>query len=714
MWFLSKHATYSRSAVLVCLLALITSAFAQQREITPVPLDDVLRINTDLVQTTVVVTDRNGNFVGDLKPDQFELRVGGSPTPIAFFERVGARAIDGPKHPARRTEGRALVFFVDDRHLEAESLQQTSEVLLDFVETHMKPDDQIAIVSTSGQIGFLQQFSNHKSVLRAAISRLKPIPNMIPDTANPPMTEYIAFRIVQGDRDALTYYTNDMLRSVQFTYALPKYGGKGPGFLVGSESEQIQRIVMQRAQAIVTASAAKSTTTLSALETFLRSSSLIPGRKQVIFISDGFFMHDDKSFEREMQRVTDSATRSRAVIYPMSGRNIAKGSLGRVDRVDALGRTDKFSAGERMAAQAPLTMMATMTGGLTLFQSDSFTSVVNRAIQEEAHYYLLAWRPTSSKQKGENFRNIDVNIIGRSDVVVRAARGFLALEPNNLSAVAETKSTSQKTATRNLPLVSGGQRLETDLAVGFLEIPQQGSVLAISVQVAAGALGVDSDGKPAAIDIGGAVFNDQGKQAGSFRNRVQIDKPSQGDITVSGSNIIYNHKIPLGPGIYQVRVAARDEKNVRNGTAASWIEIPDLTKRSLTLSSLFIGGQVVASDRNNPSARPGSEQIQFSVDHRFRRGSHLNFLTIIYNAARDGNSKVDLEAVAEVLRDGEIVIKSPLLKVPIESGTDIKAIPYGADLRLGDLQPGAYVLRIQINDRVTNSRALQHTVFYID
>ena len=97
MKFLSKHAM--RGAVLVCLLAL-TSAFAQQREITSVPLDDVLRINTDLVQTTVVVTDRNGKFVGDLKPDQFELRVGNSPMPIAFFERIGARTIE---QPARRT-----------------------------------------------------------------------------------------------------------------------------------------------------------------------------------------------------------------------------------------------------------------------------------------------------------------------------------------------------------------------------------------------------------------------------------------------------------------------------------------------------------------------------------------------------------------------------------------------------------------------------------
>jgi hypothetical protein len=52
--------------------------------------DEVLRISTDLVQTDVVVMDKQGQLVKDLQRDQFELLVDGQPQPITFFENVEA------------------------------------------------------------------------------------------------------------------------------------------------------------------------------------------------------------------------------------------------------------------------------------------------------------------------------------------------------------------------------------------------------------------------------------------------------------------------------------------------------------------------------------------------------------------------------------------------------------------------------------------------
>ena len=51
---------------------------------------EAVRTNTRLVQTDVSVLDGNGQFVGGLKREQFELRVGGSPRPILFGSmRIG-------------------------------------------------------------------------------------------------------------------------------------------------------------------------------------------------------------------------------------------------------------------------------------------------------------------------------------------------------------------------------------------------------------------------------------------------------------------------------------------------------------------------------------------------------------------------------------------------------------------------------------------------
>ena len=51
---------------------------------------DVIRINTELVQTDVMVFDKQGRFVDGLQPEEFELSLEGTTQTISFFERVAA------------------------------------------------------------------------------------------------------------------------------------------------------------------------------------------------------------------------------------------------------------------------------------------------------------------------------------------------------------------------------------------------------------------------------------------------------------------------------------------------------------------------------------------------------------------------------------------------------------------------------------------------
>jgi hypothetical protein len=173
------------------------------------------------------------------------------------------------------------------------------------------------------------------------------------------------------------------------------------------------------------------------------------------------------------------------------------------------------------------------------------------------------------------------------------------------------------------------------------------------------------------------------------------------------AGVIYNHKLPLKPGIYQVRVASRDDKSGRVGSASQWIEIPDLSNGRLTLSSLLIGGQRVLSSQTKAPGAGEAEQVQFSVDRRFKRDSHLSILTIIYNAARDANGRPDMESQIRFTRDGKPVITGPTRRVSVDATTDISRIPYGADIALQHLLPGRYVLEVRINDRRANSTASQ-------
>ena len=82
---------------------------------------DVVRVNTELVQTAVTVLDKKGNFVEGLQRDQFELIVDGKPRPVAFFERVASgsarerelAALGNPNDPTTaKTLRRRRVFSV--------------------------------------------------------------------------------------------------------------------------------------------------------------------------------------------------------------------------------------------------------------------------------------------------------------------------------------------------------------------------------------------------------------------------------------------------------------------------------------------------------------------------------------------------------------------------------------------------------------------------
>jgi hypothetical protein len=98
----------------------------------------------------------------------------------------------------------------------------------------------------------------------------------------------------------------------------------------------------------------------------------------------------------------------------------------------------------------------------------------------------------------------------------------------------------------------------------------------------------------------------------------------------------------------------------------------------------------------------------FGVDRRFPQGSQMTFLTMIYNAG----AAPQLESQIEILRGGQRVVASPVRPIEIDK-TDPARIPYGATVGLKNLAPGRYVLRVTVNDRNANTRAVNQVVFEV-
>ncbi len=108
--------------------------------------------------------------------------------------------------------GRTVFFFADDLHLSASSMNQTRTLLSRFIDREMGQNDEAVIASTSGQIGFLQQLTDNKAVLLAAVERLKPRPSISASVERPPMSEYQALKIDQNDNDVLGFFIDEILR----------------------------------------------------------------------------------------------------------------------------------------------------------------------------------------------------------------------------------------------------------------------------------------------------------------------------------------------------------------------------------------------------------------------------------------------------------------------------------------------------------------------
>jgi len=734
--------------IIAVLAAAAVPTVAQQKP------DDVVRVNTDIVQTDFMVFDKQGNFVANLKRDQFVLKVEGKPREISFFDRLAAGSrseeaqlaaargsgVNGPGVPVPLDRGRTVMFFIDDLHLSPGSATYTRRMLKQFIEQQMKQNDQAEIASASGQLGFLQQLSDNKRVLNSAADRLRSLQATLQTAEYPPMTEYQALVIEQHDTDLLKFLAEELI----------KYEGGNPSD--AAAIIQAAEIIKARAAQLLADGESITTRTFSSLKGFINLASALPGRKIVFFVSDGFLL-DAKRSENlsRLQQITHAAARSGVVIYSLDARGLGAGLPDAANPVmaDPMGVVTRANMGEVRATQDGINALASDTGGRAFFNTNSMPTAVTTALKETSTYYLLAWRPETEEQRNPKFRRIEVSVVGRPDLVVRFRRGFG--EPPEETAKKKEKENEtppvRKTPADEINAVLRNQyplsAVPVAIALNFLDTAQYGGTLTASIKVGTSSLTLEpqDDAPTAILDLAGLVLNEQGKSVSNFNKRFTIKASANNPNGKPPETIFYNHFALVKPGLYQVRVAAIDVKTGKRGSAYQWIEIPNVANKELTLSSLIIGEkkpetEVEAPDPNSkePQQPEAIRRVTMNVDHHFASSSSLRFLTFIYNAstnpsaaplsddpasgsrvpASSTNAAPDLAVQVQIFRDNEPVITAPLHKIQTDGAPDVQRVPYAADVSLGGLQPGAYLLQVTVIDRLAKASATQKLSFQID
>jgi VWFA-related protein len=176
--------------ILTCLFSL--TGYAQTAAPTVVPKqpddDEIIKISTALVQIDATVTDKSGNIITDLKPEDFEIYANGKKQEITNFSLVNGQKISKwisagkssgkaaspatPLPPITRPEQvrRTIAIVVDDLGLSAETLTFTKYAVKKYINDQIQPGDMVAVISTSKGVGTLLQFTTDKRLLDAAVS----------------------------------------------------------------------------------------------------------------------------------------------------------------------------------------------------------------------------------------------------------------------------------------------------------------------------------------------------------------------------------------------------------------------------------------------------------------------------------------------------------------------------------------------------------------
>src|SRR5262245_2222728 len=180
-------------------------------------------VSTELVRVDVVVTQKSGGPKVGLSPDDFVVLEDGQPQKITQFEAfvsappsgapgAGPKPDAEPAEPARKVPPtRYVVLAVDDVHMEARNLIRIKKALDKFLEKEVGPEDQVALVNTSGSPKLVAEFTDDRQAMRRTIDRLSVQDRTIGHTGVPYITEYQAEQIERGDEDALEVAVQEVL-----------------------------------------------------------------------------------------------------------------------------------------------------------------------------------------------------------------------------------------------------------------------------------------------------------------------------------------------------------------------------------------------------------------------------------------------------------------------------------------------------------------------
>lgn len=709
---------------------------AQQSQTLSAPAP-IVKSSAEEVLLDVVVRDKKGREVTNLKAEDFQVLDNGEPKKITSFRLVegresvqasGARSLLDPLRQARlvtmifqfRSEaarrlaqggaggqGSTLTASGTDRGslytgsgTEARRLAQ--EAAEYFLKQDLPPNVYTAIMAIDHKLQVLQPYTNDPGLLRKAIDRATDtqITDFSADTERARRElEQAVGPNPAGQAAVAPTNASDAPGATTEVDALAK---------PAMARMLLQTLNSQQSNAMMESGRAE----IFALQDAVKEQYRLPGRKTVLYISEGFTI--PQGFESAFNDLISIANRSNVSLYIVDAHGLGTQStnqeaINQLRGAAQASRTEQSNPGTQAVTkdvvqlldttlestranyQMAFANLADSTGGFLIANTNDFRGPLRRLTEDIQTYYEISYAPEISSYDG-SFHKIAVKM-GSGNLRVQSRTGYSALPPS-LGAGGSALHLFE------VPLLAALNSPEPPKTFSFesaaLHFRGLGNQPVCGVVLDVPLADVTFQKTSAADQIKGRLAyvvqlkDAQGAVVKKFENDIPLIEPAARLEALKTTRFIYTGHFDLSPGAYVLEAAVLDGEGNKISAKKTNVTIP--AGSGLALSSVSIVRSTKERAASTEETDPfllGTKVISPTLDTVVNKAttSALPFFFVIYT---DKSVVAAPQLVMEFSRDGKVLGTGiPPLGTPDKDGR----IPYVAMTPLERLEPGNYTVR---------------------
>ncbi len=648
------------------------------------------RVNSDLVLVNVVVRDKSGNLVRDLKQDDFTVLEDGKPQNVVSFDIekpdtvVAEAPAGGPSQQVVQGEvpkmlsggtvtrefvrdRRLIVIFFDLSSMQPEEIDRAVQAATDYVNKQMAPADLVSIVTLSDSMQVAQDFTTDHATLLKAMQRLSSV-------------QGAGFE--QGD-------TGD------------SSSGSETGAQYTVDDTEYNLFNTDRR--------------LAAIASLAKALSGIEQKKSVLYFSGGMEKTGLEN-ESQLRAAINTAVRANMALYTVDIRGLqALPPGGSADQASLRGtsaysgRAVQSDLDSNFSSQETLTTLAADTGGKAFLDSNDFNKPFAKVQDDTSSYYVLGYRSTNKAMDG-HYRKITVKL-NRADLKLDFRRGYYG--PRDFTHY--TKEDRENQLQEELSAQLSSTDLPIYLDTAYFRMADNRFFVPVSIVVPGSAIPFvqNGDKDKATLDIIGSVNEAQTKfPIGAVRNTIKLSVESQ---QAARKNIQYTTGFLLPPGAYKLKIVTRENQTGKMGSFETSLTVPNLKKAPLKLSAVVLSTQrgPVGKQKQNPLAQ-GNTQLLPNLAHVFTPDQQLTFYFEVYEPAKqkrsdepgapssrsEGGKKGSIHLLTSIqFFTGKVkAYETPLVEATELNAADRKAATFQLEVPLSKLRPGWYTCQLNIID----------------